>query len=179
MNCVELPDVKFNSCNLAPRSPGLHLSDIMNDIERVLYPKDYAKKDRSNNLFAEVGFVFEEALTLGWKSLIGQRPGEVSCDGVVCSPDGLDKPMGLIEEYKCTWRSSRHKPWDIWRWIMQTKAYCYVCGVNLVRFHVLYVMGDYKFSGPQYRVYLIEYTDQELQANWTLLVDHAKALGWL
>lgn len=153
------------------RSKGLHLTDIIQDMLLVL-GKDYKGPD--NPLWAEVGFVWEELLSMAWGSALGARPGEVELDGVVMSPDGLDRAHGILEEYKATWRSTNtvKTPCDEWKWMTQVKAYCKALGVTTVRFRILYLMGDYRGSGPVYKEFFIEFTSQELDDNWNMLSLH-------
>jgi len=40
-------------------------------------------------------------------------------------------------------------------------------------------MGDYRGSGPQWRSWEAEFTDRELEENWSSIVSHAKKKGWL
>ena len=183
MTIFELPEISAQILSdqiyatTGPRSPGLHLSDIINDIESIFYPKEYNRKNNINNSwFASLGFIWEQVLSLSFSWLLGKRPQEIICDGIACSPDGINDELELVDEYKCTWRSTKTKPWDVWRWMIQIKAYCYISGYNIARFHVLYVMGDYKFSGPQCLPFLIEFTDDELLSNWMMLVEHAKIM---
>lgn len=183
MECLRLEKGVFITLNktVNNRSKGLHLSDIINDIEKTLYPQEAErKKGFKSSLWAEIGFMWEEALSMAWRNLLGKRPGEIIKDGIACSPDGECIDEGYIEEYKCTWRSTKTAPWDIWRWIIQTKAYCYVLGVSTVIFYVVYINGDYRENRePTDERFLINYTDAELRDNWSMLVNHAKMRGWL
>lgn len=183
MTISELPEITVQQLSSAiyattgPRSSGIHLSDIINDIEAVLYPKEAERKsEMTNSWFACVGFIWEQVLSLAFAWLLGQRPKEIIKDGIACSPDGINDELELVDEYKCTWRSSKHTPDEVWRWMVQTKAYCYAASYNVVRFHVLYVMGDYKFSGPQCKVFLIEFTNEELISNWLMLKQHKERM---
>lgn len=158
----------------------LHLSDIYTDLENTLFPKD-SSADMTNPLWAETGFLWETVLSnaLGQRH-IGTRPGEVELDGIVGSPDGYDQDTGILDEYKCTWKSIKNAhPENIWRWMVQVKGYCKMLGTTTVRFHILYLMGDYRGSGPLYRSYLFSFTQREIDDNWSMLVNHAKSKGWL
>ncbi|MFW9899872.1 MAG: hypothetical protein ACFFDY_01135 [Candidatus Thorarchaeota archaeon] len=183
MTTIELPEIMANDIvekiynTTGPRSKDLHLTAIINDIEKILYPKEYErKKGFSNPWFAVIGFIWEECLTLAFKSLLGFRPKAIHKDGIACSPDGIKPEQEIVDEYKCTWRSTKTKPWNVWKWMVQIKAYCYVSGYNIARFHVLYIMGDYKFTGPKCIPFLLEFTDEELQNNWDMLLEHARTM---
>jgi len=99
-------------------------------------------------------------------------------------PDGFDVRKWQVEEYKCTWMSTKRTPDQIWRWMAQVKAYCKGIGTHrgeypTVLFRILYLMGDYKNTGPQYRSYLLEFSDLEIEENWDMLVNHARHKAWI
>jgi hypothetical protein len=157
----------------------LHLSDIYSDLENSLFPKT-SNADMNNPLWGEVGFLWEGVLSRSLADHCSPRPGEVELDGVVGSPDGYDPETGMLDEYKCTWKSIKNAhPENVWKWQVQVKGYCKMLGVTTVRFHILYLMGDYRGSGPLYRSYVFSYTQQEIDENWQMVVNHAKAKGWL
>lgn len=159
----------------------LHLSQIYSSMEAELFPSK--NRDSGNSLYWEVGFLFEEALGVVFGDRLGVRIGEVELDGVVMSPDGVDirwnEFQGRLEEYKCTWRSSKTTPDLVWKWMVQVKGYLKVLGMQQVLFRVLYLMGDYKGSGPQYKEFEVEFTQEEIDGNWNNIVAHAKRKGWL
>lgn len=157
----------------------LHLSDIYSDLESTLFPKT-SKADMNNRLWSEVGFLWEDALTRALADHCSERPGEVELDGIVGSPDGYDQSTGVLDEYKATWKSAHNAhPEQVWKWLVQVKGYCKMLGTTTVRFHVFYINGDYRGSGPIYRSYLFLFTQLEIDENWSMLVNHAKAKGWL
>ncbi len=155
----------------------VHLSDIYTDMEKEMDPKRV--KESGNDLYWETGFLFEEAQGVALGDRLGVRLGEVELDGIVMSPDGVDWANGRLEEYKCTWKSVKTSPDGVWKWMVQTKGYCKVLGFTEVLFRVLYLMGDYKGSGPQYKEFLITFTPEEINTNWEMVVGHAKRKGWL
>ena len=126
------------------RSPGLHLSDIYTDLEDILF----APRKTENKLWMQVGFLWENLLTLAFKDSLGVRPGEVKLDGVIGSPDGINRKENYVEEYKATWKSSKRPLESIWRYMVQTMGYCKMTGMTMVRFRVLYINGDYSYQGP-------------------------------
>lgn len=179
MDFIEL-DTEFPLTGPGDRSlDKLHVSDIYTDLEKSLFAKD-SSADMTNPLWAEFGFLWESVLSRALAEHCSERPGEVELDGIVGSPDGYDPDTGVVDEYKSTWKSIRNAhPENVWKWMVQVKAYCKMLGANVVRFHVLYINGDYKGSGPLYRSYLFSFTDQEIDENWSMLVNHAKMKGWL
>lgn len=179
MDFIELAD-EFPLTGSGDRSlDRLHLSDIYTDLEQMLFPKS-TNADITNPLWAEVGFLWERVLSSALADHCSKRPGEVELDGIVGSPDGHDPDTGVVDEYKCTWKSIRNAhPENVWKWMTQVKGYCKMLGADTVRFHVLYINGDYRGSGPLYRSYLFSFTQLELNENWAMLVNHAKNRGWL
>ncbi len=155
----------------------VHLSDIYTSMEKEMNPRSV--RESGNDLYWEVGFLFEEALGVVLGERLGVRLGEVELDGIVMSPDGVDWVNGRLEEYKCTWKSSKTTPEVVWKWMVQTKGYCKVLGFTEVLFRILYLMGDYKGSGPQYKEFLVTFTQEDIDGNWEMVKAHAKRKGWL
>ncbi len=167
------------------RSTGKHLSDIITDLGEEVFGLRGAGKDtpsEETKLQWEKGFVWEEALSHGFGDRLANRPGEIECDGIACSPDGVgvdDDGELVVEEYKCTAMSSSKTPDGIWRWRTQAAAYCYVMGCTRAVFRVFYLNGDYKGSGPQYRVFQLDWSQAEIDENWAMLTNHARRKGWI
>lgn len=157
----------------------IHLSDIAKFIE---YKMGYGKPIKAVNwdltLAAEVGFLWEDVLSFAYAERYATRIGEIEKDGVICSPDGVNAyaPYAITaminEEYKATWKSLRNPPEDNWYWMCQFKSYAYALNVGETLLRVLYINGDYKGSGPVYRVFRIQFTDRELRENWQMILNH-------
>lgn len=179
MDFVEL-DIEFPLTGPGDRTlDKLHLSDIYTDLDNTLFPKT-SNADMNNPLWSEVGFLWESVLSRALADHCSPRPGEIELDGIIGSPDGYDPETGILDEYKCTWKSIRNAhPENVWKWQVQVKGYCKMLGATVARFHVFYVNGDWRGSGPIYRPYLFSYTQREIDENWQMLVQHAKAKGWL
>lgn len=161
------------------RTAGVHLTQIIRSIhEETTEPKE-GWDSRSLWLSGEIGFMWEEILSYALKSRLPNRIGEVEKDGIIMSPDGIDLDMWELWEYKATWKSSKNQPYDNWKWMVQVKAYALALEVCVVKMAVLYVMGDYRGSGPQYIGYRLEFTEYELRENWDLLKSHARRKGWI
>jgi hypothetical protein len=127
---------------------------------------------------AEAGFIWEDLLSLVLGRRLGVAPGEVELDGIVGSPDGIgpdpweEVPLA-VQEYKCTWRSVRNgQPDGVWHWMAQVKGYCRMVGTHVVVFRVLYLMGDYKGSGPLRRTFRLEFDQKEIEENWAMILRH-------
>lgn len=190
------------------RSAGLHQSTIIKSICVELDPKRFNPDTPMDRVRLETGFAFERALEGG---LINRhpgllRPGEVECDGIAGSPDGIitDLDPWRVAEYKATWMSSGisravlkaafagdpdaikicisaigHK--KFWHWIVQIKGYCYMTGLPNARLIAWFCMGDYDraFGGPQILAWDLDFTERDLAENWQMLVGHAKQKGML
>ena len=162
-----------------PRAPGLHLTDIIKHIQDTINPY---KGDGFDNmaLTAEIGFIWEDLLSYVLGNRMGKRLNDLECDGIYCNPDGvgydpLDGVTPVVEEYKCTWRSINKPPTENPRYMMQIKSYCHVLKMKVVVMHICYLMGDYKGSGPLARSYRIEFTEQEIEENWNVILAHKDA----
>ena len=185
MNFIELDEKLPIDLTTAPdRSfDKLHLSTIYTDLEKKL-GLDKTRTTTENPLWAQTGFLWERALAEAFRDAYPYivRPGEITKDGIVMSPDGINLKYDMLEEYKCTWSSSNKKPWDIWKWMTQTKGYCYGLGVLSCYFRVWYVNGSYgkgSAYGPEYKAYIINFTQSELDENWEMVLKHAKSIGLL
>ena len=152
------------------RTEGIHVSDLIRGIEKELFKPDTVY---GNELFAQLGFIWERALEIAWRDLLGVRPDEIIVDGVIGSPDGVvinDKVV--LNEYKCTWKSTRHSLEDNWRYMTQVKAYCYMIKTVHAEMYLFYVNGDYKQSGPKFKHFELKFTEKELDDNWKMLLNY-------
>lgn len=183
MDITQLVDEFPENGSGVERSGGLHVSRIVGDIaeEMGFVPKRDPQPSILKMKF-EFGFAWEDLLSKAFADRnIGERPGEVSLDGIIGSPDslGCDEDGLFLEEYKSTWYSMNKGFENIWMWHTQAKSYCKLCRTSRVFFRVLWINGDYRPPSPQYHSYLVKYTDREIDENWEMLVNHAKFRGWL
>ena len=174
-----------------PRSPGLHLTDIIRDL-MVVSGMDQGNQSWSRQPTMNTGFVWEEVLFSKWEEILSPafakllgracswyNTGELQFDGIYMTPDGIDVAgtPWTLQEAKCTWKSTKKPPTENWRYMVQAKAYCTALGIDRVMFHILYLMGDYKGSGPQYHPWLITFTPEELHENFEMLKNHMEYMG--
>ncbi len=93
----------------------------------------------------------------------------------------------FLHEFKFTKKSCRDfasslrvesKPTLMWLW--QIKAYCYAMKTLAAKLHAMFVNGNYSYdetdpeSAPQYKVYRFQFSQDELDRNWRMLVAHAQ-----
>jgi hypothetical protein len=171
------------------RSPGLHLSQIIADLNEVRGGPKYSEMNpRTRQLYFATGFIWERlvkqifqdtALKVFEHRLV--RPGEFYLDGIAMSPDALDTEDWAIEEYKATFGSSIYPIDDsrYWTWLVQMKCYCKAVGSRSARLRVWFVGGDWKGSGPQVKGWLFHFDDRENEETWQMVLNHAKWKGWL
>jgi hypothetical protein len=185
-----------------PRTQGvLHLSDITKSIMKNLQPERFDKRDRQgrpismNMQQVEVGFLFEDMLERRMAEKFGScRVGEiVSDEGIYMSPDPVNPMLGCGEEYKFTWMSSRKgggttpytdeygMPNDKYRhWFFQMKGYAKWLQTDTFMLRVAHANGDYERPfRPQFLTHKIRFTEQELEENWQMHVNHARDTGML
>jgi len=178
-----------------PRSEGLHLTDVIKSLETKL-GVGY-KGDGFEDIFLtmEMGFWWEDVLALAFARRHAVRLDEVCCDGIIGSPDGIIPDPGMhdadgnvlvdpsgnivLEEYKLTWKSAKKPLNDVWKYMVQAKSYCHMLGFDTVIFRACYVFGYWNGKGPLYREAYIKFTEEELENNWNMIVNHAKEEGML
>jgi len=164
-----------------PRSPGLHLSDVLEYVGKELGLVRGRGNGAPKENYWETGFMFEDVLSLVLGDRLGQRPEEVTLDNIIGSPDGIgfcpDRGI-VLEEYKATWKKMpMPQDLDNWRWQIQIKSYMRMCGITsgycLLR--VLWLNGDYRPPAPQYREYWLSFTEEEIEKNWEMILQNKEA----
>lgn len=187
-----------------PRSPGMHVSALVKSIAVKLnllkgqkamggkWTADAPIDEESFPLQMALGLAWEDWLSLQYPEMI-YHPGELVMDGVAGSPDGITplpdtveyEGLGdaVVDEIKLTFKSGRnddlnHPKNKIWLW--QVMAYCKMLGVLCARLHVLYLYGNYEYSAPFppciYRIYCIQFTQQEVDMNWSMLLQEKASM---
>lgn len=179
----ELVNTEFivpKSLMVVERTPGLHLSQIINSLANESGLDQYQEHTGGPTLRMEFGFLWEDVLTLALKERLPHRMGEVVLDGIIMSPDGAGwDGRWELAEYKATWKSSNSNPADNWRWMTQIRSYCHALSSNVCNMFIFYVNGDYRNNGPQSYHYRISFTDRELEENWAMIINHATKKGWI
>jgi hypothetical protein len=166
-----------------PRASGVHVSGILRVLgEAAGVLKVGEPLDEEYPLRMAVGIAWEEFVASMYPKWRWQ-PGEKVVDEIAMNCDGYNNTLHCLEEAKATWKSSasRRGPdfLNEWMWMMQGRAYgtgyrehCQIYGTSRVRWHVLYLSGDYRGSGPQYIRYLVEFTEKEIADTWKMLLDN-------
>jgi hypothetical protein len=165
----------------APRTVGLHVSEIYGSLFQELEPARYMKGSTPHTVITAIGLAWEQWLerTLIAMGELVERPGElISPEGIYYSPDllvvnGEDR----IGEIKSTCLSSREgiEGPKCDKYHCQAKIYCHWTGIPDARFYVLFLRGNYKGDGfPEFHVYDVSYSAQELQENYAMLMNHAR-----
>jgi len=189
MDCqvIDAPFVPLDSG--VPRSTDtLHLTTVIKSIQEEMGWGYKGKGFEDIGLTMSIGFLWEDVLSHAFGERLGARIGEVEMDGIVGSPDGLglDDPSFecdmwptispnsvVLEEYKCTWKSTKNSPHTDWYYMTQVMSYARMLGVDTTIMHMAYLMGDYKGSGPKYRKARIVFSECELQQNWDMITTQA------
>ena len=108
------------------------------------------------------------------------------------SPDGVNPDLCAGEEYKATWKSCRHGLTDEYGmplpqfigWFIQMKGYAKWLMVRRYLLRVLFVNGDYVYYpgaglSPKFITWDIEFSEDEIEENWAMLINYAKGMGVL
>jgi hypothetical protein len=166
-----------------PRSPGLHLTDVLRPIAvRMGFFKEQDGDGEDPTLRMSAGLAWEDWLSKQNHDWV-YHFGEAELDGIAGTPDCFDLVHDRLVEIKFTWKSSTRPIEKEWYWWAQIKCYCKMMSEFLgqpvlnAELHVYWAMGDYRGSGPQYKVYEAEFTQQEIDALWQMVVREAKSLG--
>lgn len=197
---MEFRELSWDVTNTTPqnahlRSIGVHVSQIIGDLYKTLYPDRFESNGSLPWEKFMAGWAWEEVIGRAMAQVdatVIQQFGELSEDGIIGTPDAWNQDRDCIEEYKCTWVSARH---DIGsdkfaHWLMQGKAYLWMASMDTIVYRVFFVNGDYQYlkrgnsrkthpPGPMTKAWVITYEPHELKQNWDMLVSHARKRGWL
>ena len=192
MDCrqIDAPFIPLDSG--VPRSKDkLHVTTVMKAISEEMGWGYKGKGFEDIGLTMSIGFLWEDVLSLAYGNRLGARIGEVELDGIIGSPDGIglddpefecdiwpkiDSGNVVLEEYKATWKGSKNSPIQDWYYVTQIMSYCTMLNLDTVIMHMVYLMGNYKGSGPQYRRARIVFNQYELQQNWDMILTAAKKI---
>lgn len=181
------------------RSPGIHVSAIIRSIATqtgILKPewaedlslidaRDINALDLESRLRISIGLAWE-AHYIPLLDDVVDHPGELQVDGVFMTHDGesvdvvitqrgQSKTVLMLHECKATYKSTRTvgDMTEQWMWLAQIKAYCKGLGTRFAKMHILFLCGDYSYPiKPLLKCFLIEFTEQEIGENWSLLIDY-------
>ena len=168
-----------------PRTSGVHLSGVIRYLaqEMGLITQDDRQESPDGNEFP-LDARLKMAVGLAWEDWVSTQfpdvmyhPGEIEQDGILMTPDGL-APDERLWEFKVTWKSAYklhndgydHK--SFWMWRAQNMGYLYALGWRKVRQCILYVNGDYRGTCPILVEMDVEYTQEEIDQNWALMLKH-------
>lgn len=172
---TEMPDL----LPMLDRSPGIHLSDIINHISISL---GHYKPTPLNIARAQLGSTFEWAMI---ERLLRHYPGRFTrvperyLDGIYITGDLFDKSLWRPHEFKMTWQSAAHTPAQFdneqgfWKYRTQACAQAKVMRSDSAVIPILHAMGDYREQRePLYREWVERWSQREIDKNWDKLRDH-------
>lgn len=176
------------------RAPGVHLSGVLRYVAvKTEMLTQFEVDAEIMPMRMALGMAWEDWV-VGLYPKMEWQPGEMERDGVFGNCDGRSfetipkrkiKREPIIDEFKLTWKSCRmpgskksHK--DItkeWMWQHQIMGYCAMDELEprYGRLHVCYINGSYDYfkgGAPRYFRYLMEYSEQEIEANWKMVTKY-------
>lgn len=178
-------DLDYTSSELV-RSPGIHMSDIYNDLYKKLDPELEGWDAKSLNIAGALGFSWESVLEKHLRDrVLNLRPEEFRTkEGVAFSPDMLIFNGHLrLGEIKLKWFSSRDVPREpgmnafpprFDKILTQMKSYAYNLETPDGRLYVFFVNGNYRPPKPEVLAWDITFTARELKENWDMMMNHAR-----
>ena len=168
------------------RSQSVHLSAIYRDLEAQFAKQRNDLTEEELNHYRSMGFLWEwtieRALAESLQDWACFRPGEVELDGIVGSPDLVDFQLEMVVDTKATWRSARKLDAlekYFWPWLVQLKGYAKMLKFRKGRLLVFCVNGYYKPPRPCIRCFNLEWTQREIDENWSMITTHARRKGWV
>lgn len=191
-----------------PRSAGLHASNVIRYIAaktgilRTELAEDVSLTDVRS--ITDPVAILRICIGLAWEEWLAQQlpdvldhPGEMSLDGIYLTHDGesldhiyTERGPALVprvHEYKTTYKSLRSLQssdgWNLesqWMWTTQLKCYCKALSTRHARLYALFLCGDYAPPiRPQFCVWDVEFTQEEIDENWDLITAVARQEGGL
>jgi hypothetical protein len=170
----------------AGRAPGCHVSDLYNGLYQVLQPQRYTTGGTPPAVKMAMGLAWEQYLekVLVASGIQAHRPGEFKTpEGPTFSPDLLiTNGSDRIGEMKLTYMAESPDLADpkFAKWLTQVKTYAYHLQIPRATIWALFVNGNYRNArDPVLRQYDLEFTAQELKAEWSMLIQYGKSKGLL
>ena len=176
-----------------PRSPGLHLTDIvypmMKDLGEVPDRPDLTTEDLEG--YRSIGFLWERILTDALMRKAEQdraadkgnwllmRPGEITFEDVFMTPDAciVDYDTMVLEEWKATYTSTKRPIENKKQWWIQIMSYLKGLGLNKATVRVLHLCGNWSPPIPRVKLYQAEFNQREIDENWIMVRNYGKKLG--
>jgi hypothetical protein len=168
------------------RSPGVHASDIYGDLFKRLEPKRYDYEDDGNPMPMVLGTAWERHFEylLRINGVEVERPDEfMSPEGIAYSPDLIIfNGKTRLGEIKYTSMSADDMPTEetnnlppkLSKYECQMKLYAHWLSVNDGWLCILF---NHQPWNPQFRMFDIHWTDEELKDNHAMCINHAKHIG--
>lgn|SRR3990167_2849397 len=188
LDTTELTEMLIVSTS--PRSSGLHMSTLYNDLYARLEPKRFAKGGPLDALKMGAGLALESVLEAALKERFGQlavRPGELlTVDGIAYSPDlVIFNGETRLGEIKLTWMSSKSVPRKpdngfpdkFGKWLCQMQCYCHELETPFARLIGFFVNGSYKPMQPELLAWDFEFSTREIDETWAMVMNNARHQG--
>jgi hypothetical protein len=170
-----------------------HLTDIIRDIALSI-GKSKGRGDINDddlNHYAMGGWCWEHLWDMAFKEAFTgddrtiYQPGEYELDGIVGTPDRIriepDGTLTLIE-LKARWMSAyKFDSLEInfWQELTQIKSYQKMTGASRAELHAFFVAGNWRPPTPIAKGVLLDFTDREIDENWSQIVGWARKKGWV
>jgi len=174
----------------ATRSQGtLHLSTIYRDLEEealLRRKSDFTSEELA--WYAAGGFIWERAFSMAFRDSVvngGQdlvRPDEFELDGIVGSPDVIRVSDWTLIELKARWMSARKLDQlekYFWVELLQVRGYLKMIGATNCELWIWFVCGDWRPPVPCVRGLALDFSQQEIDEAWGVVLAHARRKGWL
>lgn len=183
------------------RSEGLHASTLLRKLHphkaeaarKGMTPTELDESEKQLRLYGLLGLAFEDRAEIALHSLAKEadwpwyvlRPGEVTLDGVACSPDILLVPKNpethdtMELSIKTTWKSCKGLPLEEGEnefpssfdyYTAQCMTYARPLMTTSSVLFVYFVCGSWKPPLPKVLAWQLDFAEQELAENWDALM---------
>lgn len=183
------------------RSPGLHMSEIYNDLYQDLEPKRFVRGSEPAPALLAVGMALEqytERLLLR-AGIDATRPDEFRTPdeyNIAFSPDLLIA-NGRMKggEIKATFMSMKgwpdpgksdiQMPPKAAKYATQSMSYGHNLEIDTWVFYIWFLKGKWERGAPEdqplarFRAFEVKYTAREMREEYEMLINHAKSKGML
>lgn len=201
MTATEIPVIITLPPPDSPRTEGIHVSSIIRCLATEAGILNYEQledlslidarniTDQRSILRMNIGLAWEKHYAMLCPD-VSFHAGELELDGIFMTPDGesvsvvgntTSERYGqwelIVVEYKATYKSTNTvgdlSTRSSWMWRAQLLAYCKAKGTRFAKLAALFICGDYSYPiGPTMKEWLIEFTQEEIDANWRLMCDY-------
>lgn len=167
------------------RSPGVHVQAVNKALGVAAGKLTADDDDFPFDRFTSEVYPLMPALGVAWEEFRAShysesellwQPGELERDGMFGTPDGLRIDLDPIPIWECKQTTKKFQSIaGLWMYLKQGLSYCAMSGNTRVLYDICFVLGDYtRPYQPKGQQSLVEFTENEVESWWKVLVKAAR-----